>query len=159
MAKTQQKLMVAWNEINWTKVQRVVFKLQKRIYRAASKGEDVKARGLQRILLKSHYAKLLAVRQVTQLNSGKKTAGIDGIKSITPNERLTLVKNLKLSHKAKPVRRVWIPKPGRQEKRPLGIPTLRERACQALVKMALEPYWEALFEDTSYGFRPLLVNT
>ena len=154
MAKTQQKLMVAWNEINWTLVQRVVFKLQKRIYRAASKGEFVKAKGLQRILLKSYYAKLLAVRQVTQLNTGKNTAGADGIKSIRPNQRLTLAKNLKLSHKAKPVRRVWIPKPGRQEKRPLGIPTMQERACQAWVKMALEPFWEALFEGTSYGFRP-----
>jgi RNA-directed DNA polymerase len=154
MAKTQQKLMVAWNDIPWNKIQRKVFKLQKRIYRAAKRGNRVLAKGLQRILLKSYYAKLLAVRQVTQLNRGKKTAGVDGVKSLTPEQRLKLVRNLKLNEKAKPVRRVWIPKPGRTEKRPLGIPTVEDRACQALVKMAMEPYWEALFEDTSYGFRP-----
>jgi RNA-directed DNA polymerase len=154
MAKTQQKLMVAWNDIPWNKIQRKVFKLQKRIYRAAKRGNRVLAKGLQRILLKSYYAKLLAVRQVTQLNRGKKTAGVDGVKSLTPTQRLELVSNLKLNEKAKPVRRVWIPKPGRTEKRPLGIPTVEDRARQALVKMAMEPYWEALFEDTSYGFRP-----
>lgn len=159
MAKAQQKLMMAWNTLPWTKIQRKVFKLQKRIYRAASRGNYILAKGLQRILLKSYYAKLLAVRQVTQLNTGKKTAGVDGIKSISPQERLTSARNLKLTHKAKSVRRVWIPKPGRQERRPLGIPTMQDRARQALAKMALEPYWEALFEGTSYGFRPLLVNT
>jgi RNA-directed DNA polymerase len=125
-----------------------------RIYRAAIGGNHVLAKWLQRILLKSYYAKLLAVRQVTQLNRGKKTAGVDGIKSLTPKERMGLVKNLKLTNKARAVRRVWIPKPGRDEKRPLGIPTVEDRARQALVKMALEPYWEAKFEDTSYGFRP-----
>jgi RNA-directed DNA polymerase len=104
--------------------------------------------------LKSSYAKLLAVRQVTQLNRGKKTAGIDGVKSLTPKQRLELARDLKLNEKAFPVRRVWIPKPGRTEKRPLGIPTVEDRARQALVKMAMEPYWESLFEDTSYGFRP-----
>jgi RNA-directed DNA polymerase len=154
MAKTQQKLMVAWNDIPWNKIQRKVFKLQKRIYRAAKRGNRVQAKGLQRILLKSYYAKLLAVRQVTQLNRGKKTAGIDGVKSLTPNKDLELARNLKLNEKAFPVRRVWIPKPGKTEKRPLGIPTVEDRARQALVKMAMEPYWEALFEDTSYGFRP-----
>jgi len=94
------------------------------------------------------------VRQVTQLNRGKKTAGVDGKKSLTPVQRLSLVSRLKLSHKARAVRRVWIPKPGRDEKRPLGIPTVEDRARQALVKMALEPYWESKFEETSYGFRP-----
>lgn len=146
--------MVEWNEIPWKLVQRKVFKLQKRIYRAASRGQDVLARGLQKILLKSYYAKLLAVRQVTQLNRGKKTAGVDGIKTLTPVQRLSLASRLSLTHKAKAVRRVWIPKPGRDEKRPLGIPTVEDRACQALVKMALEPYWESKFEETSYGFRP-----
>ncbi|KOR33652.1 DNA polymerase [Planktothricoides sp. SR001] len=154
MSKTRQMLMVEWNEIPWKSVQRKVFKLQKRIYRAASRGDDVLAKGLQKLLLKSYYAKLLAVRQVTQLNRGKKTAGVDGIKSLTPVQRLSLASKLRLSHKAKAVRRVWIPKPGRDEKRPLGIPTMEDRARQALVKMALEPYWESKFEETSYGFRP-----
>jgi RNA-directed DNA polymerase len=154
MSKAQQQLMMEWNEIPWKKIQRKIFKLQKRIYRAASRGNHVLAKGLQRILLKSYYAKLLAVRQVTQLNRGKKTAGIDGIKSLTPQERMELTNNLTLTKKAKAVRRVWIPKPERDEKRPLGIPTVEDRARQALVEMALEPYWEAKFEDTSYGFRP-----
>jgi RNA-directed DNA polymerase len=76
------------------------------------------------------------------------------MKSLPPSKRMELVRNLKLTNKARAVRRVWIPKPGRDEKRPLGIPTVEDRARQALVKMALEPYWEAKFEDTSYGFRP-----
>ena len=154
MSKTRQKLMVEWNEIPWKIIQRKVFKLQKRIYRAASRGNGVLAKGLQKLLLKSYYAKLLAVRQVTQLNRGKKTAGVDGIKSLTPVQRLSLASRLSLTYKAKAVRRVWIPKPGRDEKRPLGIPTVEDRARQALVKMALEPYWESQFEETSYGFRP-----
>ena len=124
MSKTRQKLLVEWNDIPWKLVQRKVFQLQKRIYRAASRGNDVLAKGLQKILLKSYYAKLLAVRQVTQLNRGKKTAGVDGIKSLTPVQRLSLASRLSLTHKAKAVRRVWIPKPGRDEKRPLGIPTV-----------------------------------
>jgi RNA-directed DNA polymerase len=154
MSKAQQKLMIEWKDIPWKTIQRKVFKLQKRIYKAAIRGNHVLARGLQKLLLKSYYAKLLAVRQVTQLNRGKKTAGVDGVKSLTPEQRLELVRNLKLNQKARAVRRVWIPKPGRDEKRPLGIPTVEDRARQALVKMALEPFWEAKFEGTSYGFRP-----
>jgi RNA-directed DNA polymerase len=125
------------------------------IYRASSRGEIRKMRKYQRLLTKSYYALLLAVRRVTQDNQGKKTAGIDGIKSLTPMQRFNLVEILK-SHpfKASPTRRVWIPKPGRDEKRPLGIPTMYDRALQALVKMALEPEWEARFEPNSYGFRP-----
>ncbi|MBO0349152.1 group II intron reverse transcriptase/maturase [Phormidium pseudopriestleyi FRX01] len=102
----------------------------------------------------SNYALLLAVRRVTQDNQGKKTAGVDGVKSLKPNQRLELVKDIGKQTKAKTLRRVWIPKPGRDEKRPLGIPTIRDRAEQALVKQALEPYWEARFEGKSYGFRP-----
>ena len=154
MSKTQQKLMVEWSDIPWNQIQRITFKLQKRIYRAASRGNDVLARGLQQILLKSWGAKLLAVRQVTQLNRGKKTAGVDGVKAIPPSQRLQLARKLTLNGRAKSVRRVWIPKPGKTEKRPLGIPTIADRAKQALVKMALEPEWEAKFEPTSYGFRP-----
>ncbi|EAM47451.1 reverse transcriptase homolog [Crocosphaera watsonii WH 8501] len=144
-----------WNTINWAKVQRKVFKLQKRIFQAVKSGNKVKAKKLQKLLLKSHYAKLLAIRKVTQDNQGKKTAGVDGKKSLRPNQRLKLVNELRLKgYKAKALRRVWIPKPGRDEKRGLGIPTMKDRAMQALVKSALEPYWEAQFEGTSYGFRP-----
>ncbi|WP_243147087.1 reverse transcriptase domain-containing protein [Scytonema sp. UIC 10036] len=84
----------------------------------------------------------------------KKTAGVDGIKSLSPVERLELVGQLRITGKSKPTRRVWIPKPGRDEKRPLGIPTMYDRALQAVVKAALEPEWEAVFEPSSYGFRP-----
>jgi RNA-directed DNA polymerase len=92
---------------------------------------------------------------VTQDNQGKKTAGVDGIHSLTPPQRLVLAKDLAVTHTAQPVRRILIPKPGKQgEKRPLGIPTIADRARQALVKLVLEPEWEARFEPHSYGFRP-----
>ncbi len=104
--------------------------------------------------MKSWSARALAVRRVTQDNQGKKTAGVDGLKSLTPKQRLDLVNKLRLGTKASPTRRVWIPKPGTEEKRPLGIPTMKDRALQALVKLALEPEWEARFEPNSYGFRP-----
>jgi len=97
---------------------------------------------------------MLAVRRVTLENQGKKTAGVDGVKSLSPNERLELARELKLTGESKPTRRVWIPKPGTDEKRPLGIPVMYDRALQAAVKAALEPEWEARFEPNSYGFRP-----
>ena len=144
----------AWASINWAKVHRKVFKLQKAIYAAVKSGQKAKARRLQRLLQKSWYARLLAVRKVTQDNQGKKTAGVDGIKSVQPKDRFHLAYELTKRHKAQSLRRVWIPKPGRTEKRPLGIPTMYDRAMQALVKLGLEPYWEAQFESESYGFRP-----
>jgi len=149
-----KKSMNEWNVIPWRKLERKVFKLQKRIHRAASRGDRRTVRRLQRLLVKSWSAKCLAVRRVTQENQGKKTAGVDGVKSLTPKERLELVERLIISNKAKPARRVWIPKPGRDEKRPLGIPVMYDRALQGLVKQALEPEWEAQFEPNSYGFRP-----
>jgi RNA-directed DNA polymerase (EC 2.7.7.49) len=108
----------------------------------------------QKTLINSWSAKCIAVRRVTQDNQGKNTAGIDGIKSLNPKQRMNLVGKLKLTNKAKPTRRVHIPKPGTTETRPLGIPTINDRALQALVKLAMEPEWEALFEPNSYGFRP-----
>ncbi|MEH2228292.1 MAG: group II intron reverse transcriptase/maturase [Nostoc sp.] len=142
-----------WKHINWRKLERRVFKLQKRIYKASRRG-DVKAfRRLQKTLMKSWAAKCLSVRRVTQDNQGKKTAGVDGIKSLSPEARLKLVAKLKPNSKVKPTRRVWIPKPGTDEKRPLGIPVMNDQALQALLKMALEPEWEARFEPNSYGFR------
>ncbi len=143
-----------WKEIPWKRLEKRIFKLQKRIYKASSRGESKAVRRLQKTLMRSWAAKCLAVRRVSQDNQGKKTAGVDGIKSLTPSQRLKLVSQLKLSQKAKPTRRVWIPKPGTEEKRPLGIPTMTDRATQALVKLALEPEWEARFEPNSYGFRP-----
>jgi RNA-directed DNA polymerase len=129
MSNTQSKqLMVEWHSTNWRKLERRVYKLQKRIYRASQRG-DVKAlRRLQKTLMKSWSARTLAVRRVTQDNTGKKTAGVDGQKSLSPAARLKLVNNLKLGSKVSPTRRVWIPKPGTEEKRPLGIPTMKDRA-------------------------------
>ncbi|NEQ78497.1 MAG: group II intron reverse transcriptase/maturase [Okeania sp. SIO2C9] len=144
-----------WKDINWKKVEKSVFKLQKLIYRASSRGELRKMHRYQKLLLKSYYARLLAVRRVTQDNQGKKTAGIDGIKNLSPMQRLNLVNLLSSRYlKASPTRRVYIPKPGKNEKRPLGIPTMYDRALQALVKLGMEPEWEANFEPNSYGFRP-----
>ncbi|NEQ72285.1 MAG: group II intron reverse transcriptase/maturase [Okeania sp. SIO2C9] len=144
-----------WRDINWKRVEKCVFKLQKLIYRASSRGEIRKMRKYQRLLTKSYYARLLAVRRVTQDNQGKKTAGVDGIKNLPPRQRFNLVDLLNSRYlKASPTRRVWIPKPGKNEKRPLGIPTMYDRALQALVKLGMEPEWEARFEPNSYGFRP-----
>lgn len=78
--------------------------------------------------MKSWYAKCLSVRRVTQDNQGKKTAGVDGVKSLTPQQRIELVSLMEIKPGSKPVRRVWIPKPGKDEKRPLGIPTMNDRA-------------------------------
>ena len=155
-ANTQnvQVLMAVWQEIPWTKVQRHVFRLQKRIYQATQRGDVRTVRKLQNLLSKSWYARLLAVRRVTQENRGKHTAGIDGVKSLKPPDRLWLARVLKLDGKATPLRRIWIPKRGTSEKRPLGIPTLHERARQTLARQALEPEWEAKLSSHFYGFRP-----
>ncbi|MDJ0725357.1 MAG: group II intron reverse transcriptase/maturase [Prochloraceae cyanobacterium] len=149
-----EKPEYGWSDIPWHKLERCVFKLQKRIYKASQRGDVQTTRRLQKLLIKSWGAKCLAVRRVTQDNTGKKTAGVDGVKSLTPKQRLELVSKLRLSSKVDPTRRVWIPKPGKEEKRPLGIPTMKDRATQALVKLALEPEWEARFEPNSHGFRP-----
>ncbi len=178
--------MYEWNQIPWRKLEKSVHKLQKRIYRASLAEDVAKVKQLQKLLLKSWGAKCIAVRRVTQDNQGKKTAGVDGVKSLSPEQRLKLVDKINLGSKAAPVRRVWIPKPGKEEKRcsavldgafkhlnqvqvsapwlspmsdcikkrPLGIPTMYDRALQCLVKLALEPEWEARFEPNSYGFRP-----
>jgi len=109
---------------------------------------------LRKTLIRSWSAKCIAVRRVSQDNQGKNTAGVDGVKTLTPIQRTKLVKQLRITGKSQPTRRVMIPKPGSNEKRPLGIPTINDRALQALVKLALEPEWEARFESNSYGFRP-----
>lgn len=153
MSKTLRNQMVEWSGINWRKLERAVFKLQKRIFQASLRGDTKVVRKLQKTLMRSWSGKALSVRKVTQDNQGKKTAGIDGIKSLTPKARLTLVLSLNINQKVSATRRVWIPK-SNGDKRPLGIPTMHDRTTQALVKLALEPEWEAKFEPNSYGFRP-----
>jgi RNA-directed DNA polymerase len=148
----------AWKTIPWRKLEQYVYRIQKRIYRAGQQGNTRKVQKLQKLLMKSEAARLLAVRRVTQDNQGKKTAGVDGIKSVKPAQRYIMAQSIHPKYwnqrKTRPVRRVWIPKPGKDEKRPLGIPVMLERAQQALVKSALEPEWESQFETNSYGFRP-----
>ena len=147
--------MYEWNTLPWRTIERTVFKLQKRIYQASQRGNTDLVHKLQRLLIHSWSAKCLAVRRVTQDNQGKKTAGVDGVKSLSPQQRMHLVQKLRVDLKTRPVRRVWIPKPNNPtEKRGLGIPTLFNRAAQMLAKLALEPEWEAKFEPNSYGFRP-----
>ena len=124
---------VGWDDINWQQVDRYVYKLQKRIYAASRRGEIKQVRKLQKTLINSWSCKVSAIRRVTQDNRGKKTAGVDGIKNLSPTARMKLTGQLKLTGKSKPTRRVWIPKPGRDEKRPLGIPTIHDRALQGIV--------------------------
>jgi RNA-directed DNA polymerase len=147
-----------WAELPWRKLEQHLYRLQKRIFKASARGDLKAVHKLQKLLMKSRSARLLAVRRVTQDNQGKKTAGIDGVKSIPPTERLALAEAIhpkrRTERKPQPLRRIWIPKPGKAEQRPLGIPVMFDRACQALAKQALEPQWEALFEADSYGFRP-----
>jgi RNA-directed DNA polymerase len=113
------KLMREWRTIPWHKLERKVFKLQTRIFKASRRGDMKAVRRLEKTLMRSWSAKCLAVRRVSQDNQGKQTAGVDGIKSLTPDQRLELVNQLRLSRRAKPTRRVWIPKPGGEgEKRP-----------------------------------------
>ena len=145
----------AWGQIQWRQVERDVRRLQHRIFMAKIQGNVRKMQSLQRLLASSWSAKLLAVRQVAQENSGRKTPGIDGVVSTSDKDRARLLKDgLSLTgYRPLPVRRVFIPK-ANGTMRPLGIPTLKDRAMQCLVKLALEPEWEAVFEPHSYGFRP-----
>ena len=141
----------SWRTINWSRAERRVRKLQRKIYQASLNGNLEMTHAYQDLILKSISAKLIAVRKVTQDNRGKKTPGVDGIASIAASDRFAMAKALKLDGKASPIRRVYIPKPGKKE--PFGS-TLLDRAKQALAKSALEPQWEARFEPNSYGFRP-----
>ena len=116
---------IKWRDINWKQVEVRVFKLQKLIYRASSRGKIRKIPKYQRLLSKSYNPWLLAVRKVTQDKQGKKTVGVDGIKNLSPMGRFNLVSLLKTAYfKASPTFRVWRPKPGRDEKRELGITTM-----------------------------------
>ena len=153
-SKTRDNPTVEWNKINWRRAERLTFKLQKRIYQASERGDVKAVRKLQKTLINSWSNKVLAVRRVTQDNTGKRTAGVDGIKLLTPKQRIKLVSQLKTTGKSQPTRRVRIPKPGSNESRHLGIPTMYDRALQAVVKAGLEPEWEAKLEPNSFGFRP-----
>lgn len=145
---------VTWNDIDWAKVQHNVRRMQHRIYKAKLSGNTQQLHWLQKRLVNTKTAKLMAVRTVTTLNKGKKTAGIDKRVITDPEQKLKLALTLKLDGQALQIRRVWISKSGKSENGFLDIPVIRDRAKQALAKLALEPEWEAIFEPNSYGFRP-----
>jgi len=145
----------AWSQINWRQVEKTTLRLQHRIFMAKVRGDLKGMEALQRLLVSSRAAKLLATRKVGQENNGRRTPGMDGVVSISDKDRERLLKDgLSLKdYTPLPVRRVFIPKAnGRM--RPLGIPTMKDRVLQCLVKLALEPEWEAVFEPNSFGFRP-----
>ncbi|MEE4599483.1 group II intron reverse transcriptase/maturase [Streptomyces sp. DSM 41524] len=147
-----------WNWIAWRSVEREVERLRQRIFKATQEGDWPKVRNLQKLMLRSRSNTLLSVRQVTQRNAGRKTAGVDGEVALTSEARADVAVRVHqsiASWKPRVVKRVYIPKGSDPAKlRPLGIPVITDRCHQARVRNALEPEWEARFEPRSYGFRP-----
>ena len=152
-AVSSGKLEVSWHQINWSKAHQDVRRVQLRIAKATREGNLRKVKSLQRLLTHSFHAKALAVKRVTE-NQGKATPGVDGQTWSTPNAKFQAISSLKRKgYHPLPLRRVYIPK-SNGKKRPLGIPTMKDRAMQALYKLALEPVAETLADGNSYGFRP-----
>jgi len=147
-----------WEQVRWLAVEENVRRLRQRIFTATQAGDLKRVRNLQRLMLRSRSNTLISVRRVTELNAGRKTAGIDGRLALTPEAKGDLVDGMQHrvgQWRSRPVKRVYIPKQGATGKRrPLGIPVIADRALQAVVVNALEPEWEARFEPKSYGFRP-----
>lgn len=145
----------SWKQLSWKKFRRDLFRLQNRVFKAVRAGNKRKARFLQKLILKSSSARFLAIRQVTQLNAGKKTAGIDNKKSLDFSQRFELetqLKNNGENWKHSKLRSIPIPKKDGST-RMLKIPTIADRCWQCLAKYALEPAHEATFHAKSYGFR------
>lgn len=155
MIRHSHEASESWKTSPWKKFRRNLFRLQRRVYKAIQVGDKRKARSLQKLILKSFAARMLAIRQVTQLNAGKKTAGVDGKKSLNFEERIALSESLKENvntWKHQGLREIPIPKKDGTT-RMLKVPTIADRAWQCLAKFALEPAHEATFHARSYGFR------
>ena len=153
---TKSSYSELWQEIPWRKLRKNLFRLQCRLWKAVRAGDKRRANNLQKLILNSRSARLLAIRQVTQLNAGKRTAGIDGLASLTFKQRWQLEELLKKqasTWKHSRLREMPISKKD-GSKRILKIPTINDRAWQCLVKYSIEPAHEAIFHPKSYGFRP-----
>lgn len=145
-----------WLSIDWQQVEGDVQRLRQRIYTASRDGDLSRVRNLQKLMLRSRVNALVSVRRVTELNAGRKTAGVDGRVVVTAPGKAFLAHSVQrrgASWVPKPVKRVYVPK-ANGKRRPLGIPVIVDRVRQAQVVNALEPEWEARFEPKSYGFRP-----
>ena len=150
---TDTHLYQDWKTINWHQVEKSVNKLQARITKAVLQNKWNLVKRLQYLLTHSFFAKLLAVKRVTQ-NKGKRTPGIDGKRWFSHTSKIKAVHSLTgKRYKAKPLKRVFINKPGKKKKRPLGIPTMYDRAMQSLYAFALEPIAETISDIRSFGFR------
>lgn len=144
---------IDWHQIDWETANRKVRRMQARIVEATKAGRWGKVRALQHLLTHSFYAKALAVKRVTE-NQGRNTPGVDGVKWDNPPAKAAAISTLRQhGYQPMPLRRVYIPKKN-GKMRPLGIPTMRDRAMQALYKLALEPVAETTADSVSYGFRP-----
>ena len=141
-----------WHQINWRQAERTVRRLQIRIAQATQAGKWGKVKALQRLLTRSFSGKVLAVRRVTE-NTGKRTPGVDGETWKTPEQKMTAIDRLhQRGYHPQPLRRIYIPKSNGAQ-RPLSIPTMRDRAMQALYLLALDPVAETTADPNSYGFR------
>lgn len=151
--RTDRDLTRQWESIDWNKVRSYVNRLQTRIAKATRDGKWNLVKQLQYLLTHSYYGKLLAVRIVTQ-NQGARTPGIDGERWLRPHEKMQATLSITCNkYKAKPLKRIYIPKPGKDTKRPLSIPTMFDRAMQALYALALQPVAETCADKRSFGFR------
>ncbi|MGJ5672480.1 MAG: reverse transcriptase domain-containing protein [Nostochopsis sp.] len=145
-----------WVNIPWRKLRKNLFRLQCRLWKAIREGDKKRANSLQKLILKSRSARLLAIRQVTQLNTGKKTAGVDGKASLSFRERFeldTLLRQKVNTWTHSKLRKIAIPKKD-GTKRILKVPTISDRAWQCIIKYVIEPAHEAIFHERSYGYRP-----
>jgi RNA-directed DNA polymerase len=150
---TNRKLASEWDTIDWKGVRESVNRLQTRIAKAVQEQKWNLVKRLQYLLTHSYYAKLLAVRIVTT-NKGKNTPGIDGEIWLSASSKMKAAISLSDRHyKAKPLRRIYIPKPGKNTKRPISIPIMYDRAMQVLYGLALQPIAETTADNRSFGFR------